>query len=271
MEIRDPVFADAVAAIDAGDVATLDALLTQHPRLVTDRLPSREEGFAYFADPYLIWFIAENPIRNDRLPANIVAVANLIIDHLDRLAPPSRQHQLDYTVGLIATGKVPREAGLQLPLIDALIARGAQPSGLDATVAHNEMAAARRLIHHGAPLTLTAALCLGLDQDAQRLLPQASADERGDALLAAASLGLTSAIRFLLAAGIDPNLRSARLHRHATALHEAALTGKADLCQLLVDAGASLTVRDQMWDGTPAGWADHAGHHNLAARLRAAS
>ena len=269
MEIRDPVFRDAVAAIDAGDIAGLDALLTQHPRLLSDPLPSREEGFAYFADPYLLWFIAENPIRNGRLPANILAVAAILIDHLDRLAPPSRQHQLDYTVGLVATGKVTREAGVQLNLIDALIARGAKASGLDATVAHNEMTAARRLIHHGAPLTLTAALCLGLEADAKRLLPQAGPGETGDALLASASLGLTDAISFLLAAGIDPNQRSARLHRHASALHEAALTGKAELCQLLVDAGASLSARDEMWDGTPAGWAEHAGHHDLAARLRA--
>lgn len=271
MEIRDPVFAEAVAAIDTGDTAKLDALLTQHPRLLTDRLPSREDGFAYFADSYLLWFLAENPIRNDDLPANIVVIANLIADHLDRIAPPSRQHQLDYTVMLVATGRVPREAGVQLPLIDALIARGARATGLDASVAHNEIAAARRLVHHGAPLTLTAALCLGLDQEARRLLPLSDAAKRADAMLAAASLGLTSAVRFLLAAGVDPNIRSQRFHRHATALHEAALTGKADLCQALVDAGASLSVRDQMWDGTPAGWADHAGHHELAARLRARS
>jgi peptide-methionine (S)-S-oxide reductase len=132
-------------------------------------------------------------------------VTTTIVDHLDRHAPPTRQHQLDYTVELIATGKVPREAGVQLPLIDALITRGARASGLDATVAHNEMAAARRLIHHGAPLTLTAALCLGLEHEAQRLLPDAGPGERGDALLAAASLGLTDAIRFLLDAGIDPS------------------------------------------------------------------
>lgn len=269
MDIRDPVFADAVAAIDTGDTRKLDALLTQHARLVTDPLPSREEGFAYFADPYLLWFIAENPIRNDELPANIVGIASLIIDHLDRAAPPSRQHQLDYALMLVATGRVAREAGVQLPLIDALIARGAHATGLDSTVAHNEFAAARRLIHHGAPVTLTAALCLGLDQEAQRLLPLSDEAARADAILAAAGLGLTDAVRFLLASGVDPNIPSQRLHRHATALHEAALTGKADLCQALVDAGASLSARDQMWDGTPAGWADHAGHHELAARLRA--
>jgi hypothetical protein len=267
MEIRDPIFADAVAAIDAGDIARLDALLTQHPRLVTDRLASREEGFAYFADPYLLWFVAENPIRNDRLPPNIVAIANQIVDHLDRLAPPSRQHQLDYAVMLVATGKVPREAGAQIPLIDALVARGAQPDGLESSVAHNEMDAARRLVHHGAPLSLLAALCLGFDQDAKRLLPLSGEAERADALVVAASLGLAGAVRVLLAAGADPTIRSTRHHRHATALHEAALTGDEGLCAMLVNAGASLSVRDEMWNATPAGWATHAGHGALARLL----
>lgn len=269
MKISDPVFADAVAALDAGDTARLDALLTQHPRLLTDPLPSREEGFAYFEDPYLLWFVAENPIRNNRLPPNIIAIANLIADHLDRLAPPSRQQQLDYAVMLVATGQVSREAGLQLPLIDALIARGARPDGLDSTVAHNEIAAARRLVHHGAPLTLASALCLDLEADARRLLAVSDEAARADALVMAASLGKYDAVEFLLAIGVDPNLRSQRIHRHASALHEAALTGNADLCLLLANRGASLTTRDDMWNGTPAGWADHAGHHDLAKLLRA--
>lgn len=269
MDIRDTIFADAVAAIDAGDIAKLDALISQNPRLVTDRLITQEPG--YFADPYLLWFIAENPIRSDRLPANIVDVAMAIVDHLDSAAPPSRQEQLDYTVMLVATGRVPREAGVQIALIDCLIKRGARPDGLDSTVAHNEMEAARRLIHHGSPLTLTAALCLGLDQEANRLLQQADRAARADALVVTANLGLTAAVRTLLDAGVDPNIRSTRLHRHATALHEAALTGDTELCMLLVNAGASRTLHDEMWNGTPAGWADHAGHKDLARLLRAAN
>ncbi len=267
MVIRDTIFADAVAAIDAGDIARLDSLISQNPRLVTDRLVTQEPG--YFADPYLLWFVAENPVRNDRLPPNIVAVTTAIIDHIDSQAPGARQAQLDYAIELVATGRVPREAGLQLSLIDALISRGARPRGLDAAVAHDETAAARRLIHHGAPLTLAAALCLGLDADAKRLLPMSDQADRADALLAAASLGRTSAVRFLLDAGVDPNLRSTRLHRHATALHEAALTGQQDLCLMLANAGASLSARDDLWNGTPAGWATHAGHAGLARLLGA--
>jgi hypothetical protein len=264
--IRDTIFADAVAAIDTGNVAKLDGLISQYPNLVCDRLQTGEPG--YFADPYLLWFIAENPIRSGRLPANIVEIAMAITDHLDALAPPSRQSQLNYAVALVATGRIPRESGVQIALIDALIARGAQPSGLDSTVAHTEMEAARRLIHHGAAVTLAAALALGLDVDAQRLLPRAHAAAKADALVITASMGLVSAVRSLLDAGADPNLRSAQLHSHASALHQAALNGHDEVCALLVNAGASLTARDSMWNGTPSGWAAHAGHQALAQRLK---
>lgn len=267
MVIGDTVFADAVAAIDAGDISRVDSLISQNPRLVTERLVTQEPG--YFADPYLLWFVAENPIRNDRLPANIIAVTTAIIDHIDSHAPASRQAQLNYTVELVATGSVPREAGVQLAMIDALVGRGARPCGLDAAVAHAETAAARRLIHHGAPVTLAAALCLDLDADAKRLLTLGDPAGQADALLAAAGLGLPAAVRRLLEAGVDPNLRSARLHRHASALHQAALTGREDLCLMLVNAGASLSARDDIWNGTPSGWAAHAGHGGLARLLAA--
>ncbi len=265
MQISDPILNDAIAAIDAGDVTSLDALLSANPYLLTNRIANGEDG--YFAAPYLLWFVVENPIRNERLPPNIVEVADTIIAHLDRLAPPSRQRQLDYTVELAATGRVPRECGVQLALIDALVAHGAHACGLDTTVVHGELDAARRLIHHGAPLTLTAAIGLGLQEDAARLLPSADADARADALVVAASLGLREGVAMLLAAGADPNLRSARLHRHATALHEAALTGDQALCDLLVAAGASRSIHDDLWNGTPSGWAQHAGHQALADHL----
>lgn len=267
MAISDPILVDAVAAIDAGDIAKLDALLSANPHLVTSRFANGEDG--YFAAPYLIWFVAGNPIRNARLPANIVAVTETIIRHLDRHAPASRQSQLDYTVMLTATGRVPRECGVQTALIDALVEHGARADGLDSTVAHGEFAAASRLIAHGAPLTLTAAVGLGMHDEARRLLPLADAAARADALVVAASLGQTTGVGLLLDAGVDPNIRSARLHRHATALHQAALTGDHALCDLLLARGASRTIHDDMWNGTPAGWAAHAGHDALARHLAA--
>ena len=52
-----------------------------------------------------------------------------------------------------------------------------------------------------------------------------------------------------------------------TALHEAALRGDDELCAWLLARGADLTVRDRDFGATPAGWAAHAGHRELAARL----
>lgn len=52
-----------------------------------------------------------------------------------------------------------------------------------------------------------------------------------------------------------------------TALHEAALRGDTAMCEWLLARGADRTIRDRRFDATPAGWAAHAGHPDLAAAL----
>src|SRR5437773_5524538 len=85
--VQDAAFRDAVAAIDVGDIATLGHLITARPALVRERLESpgtwlREkvggalEGF--FQRPYLLWFVAEDPVRNGRLPENIAEVTRAL-------------------------------------------------------------------------------------------------------------------------------------------------------------------------------------------------
>ena len=87
----DQLFRSGVAAIDAGDVAELERLLTAHPSLVRDRLDEpgawlRDKvGGAldgFFQKPYLLWFVAEDPVRTGKLPTNIAEVTRAII------APP---------------------------------------------------------------------------------------------------------------------------------------------------------------------------------------
>lgn len=68
----------------------------------------------------------------------------------------------------------------------------------------------------------------------------------------------TAAIRVLLAAGKPVDERG---DMGATALHWACWKGYADLVELLLDHGASLTVEDEQFHGTPAGWFAH-GLHN---------
>lgn len=52
-----------------------------------------------------------------------------------------------------------------------------------------------------------------------------------------------------------------------TALHEAALRGDVAMCDWLLTRGADRTIRDRRFGATPAGWAAHAGHRELAAAL----
>ena len=254
--VRDALFAQAVAAIDQGNVAALDALIAQNPALVSARLDNGETG--YFANPYLLWFVAENPIRNRRLPANIVEVVKTIVGHARRLGVESLQSQLDYTLGLVSTGCVARECGVQLHLMMALADLGARPEGVAFALANREIDAAKYLLELGAPISLTAAACLGLWDEANRLAPTSDQQDKADALVTAAYLGNVDAISFLLLNGADPNAKSQRIHRHATPLHQAAQSGSLHAVMALVAAGASLTVRDSMWDGTPLGWAKHA-------------
>jgi len=106
-DILNSLFREAVSAIDAGDLSTLERLLAAHPRLVRDRLDSpgawlRDkvgnalEGF--FRQPYLLWFVAEDPVRNDKLPRNIAQVTRTIIQTAEREGVDSLREQLDYAL-----------------------------------------------------------------------------------------------------------------------------------------------------------------------------
>jgi len=54
-EITNPLFRQAVEAIDSGNITVLQKLLDQHPHLVRERLDIPEEG--YFRHPYLTWLL----------------------------------------------------------------------------------------------------------------------------------------------------------------------------------------------------------------------
>src|ERR1700712_3283443 len=146
-EITDPSFLEAVEAIDRGDIVKLQAVLSANSRLVRDRLDSPTGG--YFKNPYLIWFVADNPIRVGKLPANIVDILRLLVQFVKRETPASAQHQLDYTLGLVSTGRIPRECGVQITLIDLLIDEGAKSGDGLAALGQGNVAAARRLIERG--------------------------------------------------------------------------------------------------------------------------
>jgi hypothetical protein len=260
--IEDATFRRAVDLIDAGDAAGLQAYLKKHPELVHQHLTF--EGWNYFYNPSLLQFVAENPVRHDKLPANIVDVAKVILD-----AGPA-QSELNETLMLVATGRVPRECRMQLPLIDLLCDHGADPnSALRAAVLHNEMEATHALIRRGARVDLPVAAALGRTEDFRRLLPDADRDDRHLALALASQFGHVEIVRILLDAGEDPNrYNPPGGHSHSTPLHQAAAAGHEEMVRLLVDHGARLDTKDILWHGTPAGWAAHEGKSQVEAYLR---
>jgi peptide-methionine (S)-S-oxide reductase len=147
IDIKDPLFREAVEAIDAGNLSSLQDLLESNPQLAGKRLDSPDEG--YFKHPYLLWFVADNPIRHEKLPANIVDITRILIDAVRTNATDSFQQQIDYTLGLVATGRIPRESGVQKKWIDLLIDNGATPENGIGALAHGNIDAAKHLIKRG--------------------------------------------------------------------------------------------------------------------------
>lgn len=259
--IADPILRQAVCAVDNGDLDDLKALLAAHPDLPTRR--AHFEDWAYFREPALLAFVAENPVRYDRLPSNIVEIARAILEA--GTAPADIQE----TLGLIASGRVAREAGAQAPLIELLVAHGADPApALGAALVHGEFGAVRDLLRLGAPKTLPTASALGDDAEAARLLENAGPSDRHLALALAAQFGRTAIVQMLLEAGEDPSrFNPPNAHAHSTPLHQAAWAGHADAIRLLLEHGARRDLRDTLWDGIAADWARHADRPEIAALL----
>jgi hypothetical protein len=265
MPLRDDdiEFGRAVELLDAGDAKGLRLYLAEHPDLARRR--GGFEGFAYFRNPALLQFVAENPIRNGTLPANIVEVAKTILDAGAR----TDQDALDQTLALVCSGCVPRQCGVQIPLIRLLCDYGAdREPAMRTALPHGEFEAANELLRLGARLGLPAAAALGLSEDARRLLPAATDEERHQALALAAQFGRTAIVGLLLDAGEDPSrYNPAGFHGHSTPLHQAALAGHFDVVRLLAERGARRDLKDRVFEGTPRGWAIHGGHGEIAAYL----
>jgi hypothetical protein len=258
--IDDQAFRRGVELIDAGDVAGLGAHLKRHPTLVHQHVEF--EGGNYFRNPTLLEFIAENPIRRGSLRKDIVEVAKVILD------AGANRNSMNETLGLVATGRVPRECGVQIALIDLLCDRGADPnSALEAAAVHGEFDAVHALIRHGAAMTLPVAAAMDRLQDARRLLLLADDSDRRKALAIASQYGHEEVVRLLLESGVDANGYGG-VHTHSTPLHQAALAGKERVARLLVEYGADVNARDLHWHGTPADWARHEKRAEMEKLLR---
>ena len=126
------------------------------------------------------------------------------------------------------------------------------------------------LMDAGATLRLPAAAALGRDADVARLLsrdPDAlKADGRwGRLIIRASEHASGEMVEILLRNGALVNIRdNPRTSIDSTAgytpLHAAAWTGNLKVISVLLRHGADVRAREEKYHGTPAGWADYAGH-----------
>jgi ankyrin repeat protein len=174
----------------------------------------------------------------------------------------------------------PAEAGVQVPLLHALLDAGAAIDGIGESSWRSPLVtalvfgfadAAEALVSRGARVDgLAAAAGLGRIADVARLLPTASPAARHQALALASQLGHADVVAALLDAGEEPNrFNPPGCHAHGTPLHHAALAGHADVVRLRVTRGARLDIRHTLWHAPPRGWAEPGGQLAVADQLRA--
>lgn len=265
----DALFHHAVSAIDKGDVPALKSLLESNPNLVSSRLDSPGQWLRdkvgnatdpgeFFERPYLLWFIAEDPVRCGRLPANIADIARSIISAIKQHAPATLQEQLDYALTLVSFSWIARDCGVQLALIDTLIDAGASPDGNpDNALVNGNISAAEHLIKRGAAVTLAAALSLNRWEDCPRLLKESTDRQKRFALVLTALRGPAEAVLWLINSGVPVTSPSEDLYAHGTPLHHAVCSGSLEAVQAIVEAGADMTAKDTAWDATPVQWAQY--------------
>lgn len=256
-DINDYLFLEAVEAIDEGNKDLLQSLILKHPRLITDPLDYPVEG--YFKNPYLLWFVADNPIRIEKLPNNIRDITAMLIRHVKQNAK-NAELQLNYTLGLVATGRIPKECGVQIELMDLLIEEGAKTGGALGALANGNTEAALFLLERGEKINLPIATGLNLLHHVEKLFPTSNNDERVTALTVAAFFGNSTISKFLLDNGTNPNgypQRESGFHSHATPLHQAVYSGSLAVVKLLVEGGADLEAKDKIFEATVPGWVEY--------------
>jgi peptide-methionine (S)-S-oxide reductase len=209
----------------------------------------------------------------------VVEIARLLLDAgADPDAHADMYGERCTTLGMLVSSTPPHDAGLQLPLAELLVERGAAPdlpgskwnAAIRCALAFGFLDTARALAARaGAPADIREAAGLGDLGQTARFLPTADDASRQSALALSCMHGHARVVRLLLATGGDPDRYNPDgLHAHSTPLHQAVWANHFDVVRLLVEHGARLDLRDRLYDGTPLDWAVHGERNEIADYLR---
>jgi ankyrin repeat protein len=249
-------FERAVDAVISGDVATLREMLQQDPRLVQAR-SSRQHRAT------LLHYISANGVEDYRQksPKNAVEVATILLDSGAEVDAVADAYGKGTTLGLAATSIHPLRAGILIPLLELLLARGASIDGapggwniVNACLANGRKLGSEFLASRGAKLDLEGAAGVGrldlvksfFDENGS-LTPNSTQKQMESGFIWACEYGRAEVADFLLDRGVDRN--SYRQHK-LRGLHWAAISGDLDTVKAVLKHGPPLEAQN-VWGGTP--------------------
>jgi len=217
----DPAVVAATGAVQAGDVAALDALLADHPWLATAQFGDAR------AHRTLLHAATDWP---GHFPNGAAVVARLVAAGADVSAHCRFDAHTETPLHWAASSD-------DVVVLDALLDAGADVAAPGAVLGggtaladacgFGNWAAARRLVARGSPVTLTEAAALGLmDRVAAALAADPPAEHITHALWSACAGGQLEAVQVLVAAGGDVDWVG---WEHMTPRQKAAAEGAADV------------------------------------------
>ncbi len=303
LEARPTAFMEAYRAVEARDGTRLAELLDAHPELVSTRGTNGNDLLGMARAPALLRLLlarGADPNRGNDYGwtplhqagySNDRGLARVLLDAGARIDLPAR-----------GDGGTPLVAALFWGHREVVDLLGREPGNLRVAAGLGDVALVRELAgtpaagahrgfyrpHGGFPAwqpsddpqeVLDEALVWAAKADRVGVLgplvelgARVDTDPyRGTPLIWAAANGRVEAIRALVELGADPNRRGTfggpDHGQGVTALHLAAGGGRVEAVRALLELGADRAVRDAIHDSTPAGWAEHGGHPELAAIL----
>lgn len=269
----EPRFHPAQRAIAAGDVDALAALLAADPALATAR--------SRCSHPTLLQCLVLHDPPPERLEEmiDLLAVGDAA-DLTERLIAACCMGNHRAAAKLLDLGASIEGTATWSPLeealywgfsqtVDFLLERGAVVDNL------RKAAALGRLDYMSTCFDADGSLASAAGEVAwpfgKALPEEVRCDPRqivDNALVYAAAWGQAEAVRELLARGGRINAIPAGFDFAGTPLHYAALRGRRDMVDRLLSLGADPTIRDSKVNATPADWAAHDGHAELAEYMR---
>lgn len=240
----------AADAIVSGDKAALKRLLREHPELIHARSTREHQAT-------LLHYVSANGIEGYRqkTPRKDVEIARILLDAGAEVDATAQVYGGGATtLGLVATSVHPERFGVQEPLMELLLQRGAkidpaeEISIVNICLANGRRCAAEFLAQRGARLDLEAAAGVGrldvgkgfFNEDGS-LKPNATKTQMERGFLWACGYGRNSVVEFLLHRGVDINTQA---NTGQTGLHWAVIGGAADTICLLLESGASLEMNN---------------------------